>query len=58
MLTDPDGDMVGCEGKGLTVTEVVPEGTLWHPLAFVTCTVKLPLVVTVMLRVVAPVDQR
>lgn len=58
MFTDPAGLIVGREGSELTVTTTVGEGTLWHPLALVTLTVKLPEVLTVMLLVVAPDDQR
>lgn len=58
VLTEPAGVIVGLVGNGLTVTTAVAEGTLWHPPALVTRTVKLPAVVTVMLRVVARFDQR
>ena len=34
--TVPEGVIAGVEGRGLTVTTVVPEGTLVHPAAFVT----------------------
>ena len=58
IITDPAGVIVGLDGKGLTVTTAVAEGTLWHPPALVTRTVKFPLAVTVMLRVIALFDQR
>ena len=58
MLTDPEGAMEGIDGNGLTVTTVGTDGMLWHPAAFVTCTVKVPAVLTVILLEVAPVDHR
>ena len=50
--------MVGVAGSALTVTVVELDGTLRHPLALVTRTVYVPVVVTVILDVTAPVDHR
>jgi hypothetical protein len=38
-VVGPPAVIVGCAGTGFTVTVVAAEGTLWHPLTFVTCTV-------------------
>jgi hypothetical protein len=49
---------IGAAGSGLTVIVVTADGRLWQPLASVTLTEKSPAVLTVMLRVVAPLDHR
>jgi hypothetical protein len=49
---------MGAEGRTFTTVVTASEAILWHPDAFVTRTVKLPEVITLMLGVVAPVDQR
>ncbi len=51
-------DSTGTAGAGLTVTAVAAEIGLWQPAAFVTCTVKLPEVVTLIICVVAPFDHK
>ena len=45
------------EVDGFELTVVVAEAVPVHPLAFVTVTVKVPAVLTVIFCVVAPIDQ-
>ena len=54
----PPAEIVGAVGNPSTVTTVGKDAELWHPPALVTCTVKLPDVVTLILWVVAPVDHK
>jgi hypothetical protein len=58
MVSEPPAVIVGVAGKALTVTVVAADNALWQPAPFVTCTVKLPELLTFILGVVAPVDHK
>jgi hypothetical protein len=49
---------IGAEGRAFTTVITAADGTLRHPAAFVTRTVKLPEVLTFIPGVVAPVDHK
>ena len=38
-VVGPEADIVGVEGRALTVTDVTADGRLWHPFESVTLTV-------------------
>jgi len=57
-VSGPPAVIVGVAGKLFTVTVVGVEEADVQPAAFVTCTEYDPVALTVMLEVVAPVDQR
>ena len=57
-VVGPPAVMVGTAGSALTVTVVAVLEALRHPEAFVTCTVYVPAVVTLIDGVVAPFDHK
>ena len=58
IVVGPEAVIVGAAGKATTVTVMGSDSWLSHPAEFVTCTVKFPDVVTLILRVIAPVDHK